>query len=187
MQQNLLWPTPLWIYDLEIDPTPIIERLHLLRNQNPEIQHKSNKGPTNWQSHPDLFKEQELVPLCDQIYFKCKEIFDVKDIFFEQMWGQISYKNDYNNLHSHSNKFDLTGVYYPLAPSDGPCIRFRDPRPAGIANNFFKTHFDNGEWKLFQPKTNSMYLFPSFLEHAVDISQSNSERIVISFDINLEK
>lgn len=187
MQENLLWPSPLWIYDTQIDPQPIINKLYQLRKEYPEIVSKSNKGDTNWQSDPWLFNEKELIPLCDEIYKRCKELFDVKDILFEQMWGQISYKNDYNYLHSHSNKFDMTGIYYPMAPEDGPSIIFRDPRPAAIANNFFNTYYDNGEWRLFQPKNNNLFLFPSFLEHAVDVSQSNSERIVISFDINLVK
>jgi|SRR6056300_869767 len=191
INSETLWPTPLWRTTIPAFRTQeqrvshnedMINRLKTLKEENDNVK-KSNQGPTNWQSHTRLFKDQTFVPLCQKVSDVITNILPVKQMMFEQMWGQISGKGDWNSLHTHSCKYDMTAVYYLKAPVDGPRISFRDPRPSAIGSTWFNQNYDKGEWRIIKPNECDLYLFPSYLEHQVEPSQSDEERIMISMDI----
>ena len=66
-------------------------------------------------------------------------------------------------------------------------IIFHDP----IAERVIRTPKINNQNKLnsnmvsFQPKEGMLVLFPSYLQHSVNVNKTDEERIVISFNINL--
>ncbi len=61
---------------------------------------------------------------------------------------------------------------------------FRDPRPGAIGNKFFQNQFSKGEFTKINIVEGLLILWPSFLDHFVEPSQTDEERISISFDIN---
>ena len=68
-------------------------------------------------------------------------------------------------------------------PKDSGKLVFRDPRPAALANLFMVNRFDGGEMKTIDISDGILIVWPSFLDHFVQPSQTKEERISISFDI----
>ena len=64
---------------------------------------------------------------------------------------------------------------------------FRDPRPGAIGNTFFQYKFTNGEFMKINLADGLLILWPSFLDHFVEPSQTDKERISISFDVLVTK
>ena len=60
---------------------------------------------------------------------------------------------------------------------------FRDPRPGAIANIFLNNKFDNGEFKRMNLIEGLLAVWPPYLDHFVEPSKTDEERISISFDI----
>ena len=92
------------------------------------------------------------------------------------MWFNINGKNAYNMMHVHPG-CTLAGVLW-VKSVDNTCIRFEAPDAYGRAL------LENRTNEAFAPKDGHMFLFPSYLPHAVDPNPTNEDRISISFNIN---
>ena len=68
-------------------------------------------------------------------------------------------------------------------PKDSGRLVFRDPRPAALGNKFMVSRFDKGEFKNINVMEGLLAIWPSHLDHFVEPSQTDEERISISFDI----
>tara|TARA_Y100000289_G_scaffold54591_1_gene57120 strand:+ start:273 stop:884 length:612 start_codon:yes stop_codon:yes gene_type:complete len=187
-----LWCTPIWrvnLSDNNIHPTKTSLNEDLLNfvigevEKNPQIIQKSNRG--GWQSRTDLYKEPALEDLKKQIYNVCKSIFpSMQGMYFQQMWAAVNKKDNYNTLHQHG-QYMLSGGYYLQVPENSGEISFRDPRPGAISNWIATNIIRQGEWEKYMPKASDMMIWPAFLDHFVLPSQSDQDRIMISFDLNL--
>ena len=102
------------------------------------------------------------------------------------MWAIINKKNASNSMHIHSNNY-ISSAYYVKAPKNCGDIVFYDPRFAATYRypKISKTNKLNSNIVSFQPKEGMLVLFPSYLQHSVNLNKSNKERVVISFNINL--
>ena len=187
-----LWSTPLWrvnLSDNDIHPTKTSLNEDLLQfvigevEKNPQVIEKSNRG--GWQSRVDLYNEPALEDLKKQIYNVCKSIFpSMQGIYFKQMWAGVNKKGHYNILHQHGN-YMMSGGYYLQVPENSGKIQFRDPRPSAMANWIATKVMRKGEWEGYTPKASDLMIWPAFLDHQVEPSQSDQDRIMISFDLNL--
>lgn len=101
------------------------------------------------------------------------------------LWGwAVAYRAGHTQgLHVHPNA-NVSGVYYvtapaaALGPGDAGKISFYDPRPrATMAQLPFQATRHR-----IAPTPGDMYLFPSWLEHAVSAFQGEGERICIAFN-----
>ena len=101
------------------------------------------------------------------------------------LWGwAVSYRAGHTQgLHVHPNA-NVSGVYYVTAPpqaleqGDAGKISFYDPRPrATMAQLPFQATRHR-----VAPVPGDMYLFPSWLEHAVSAFQGEGERLCIAFN-----
>ena len=83
----------------------------------------------------------------------------------------------------------ITGKFYDIKNTKKyeADIVFYDPRHAFIFAHpeASKINELNAQVKSITPKAGTLVLFPSFLEHSVKPSQSDDDRIVISFNISL--
>lgn len=174
-----LWPTSLFLSQLSLDNTAMINELYNLERIDKDIS-KSNYG--GWQSNIRLFENNIFDSLKEKIVSHIHAIFQKDNIEFKQMWGCINRHKDFNTVHSHGNEYHLSGVYYLKVPENSGAIAFRDPRPAAISSS---THslFGFGDTELFTPVANMLILFPSYLEHFVLPNESKDYRMSISFDI----
>ena len=192
IHRNDLWSTPIWIVNLsdnDIHPTKTSLNEDLLNfvvgevEKNPQVVKKSNRG--GWQSRTDLHKEPALEDLKKQIYNVCKSIFPpMQGMYFQQMWAGVNKKGHYNILHQHG-QYMLSGGYYLQVPENSGKIQFRDPRPSAMANWIATNILRSGEWEGYTPKASDLMIWPAFLDHQVEPSQSDQDRIMISFDLNL--
>ena len=82
--------------------------------------------------------------------------------------------------------YEISGGYYLQVPKDSGRIVFRDP--AALRNNRFINSFViGGEMKAYQPKEHDLMLWPAYLDHYVEPSKSDEDRIMISFDLDINK
>ena len=104
------------------------------------------------------------------------------------MWSIINKKGSYNIQHNHPNAF-LSAAYYLQTSETSGSINFFDPREQKNTRypkikNF--TELSAAVVK-FEPKEGDLLLFPSYLYHSVDENLSDQDRIIISFNVDIEK
>ena len=192
IKQEMLWPTPYWythIWEFIRSETRVtfnedmIGSIQGMMDKDKGVK-KSNRG--GWQSEL-LPPTGELEPLAFEISEFCKSInLGINEIVIPQMWINVNKKNDWNIIHSHG-QYTLSGTYYVKAPKDCGQIVFRDPRPSAISNLFMVNTFDKGEFRKVKTIEGLLILFPSYLDHFVEPSNADEDRISISFDVVVTK
>ena len=188
IRQELMWPTPYWhtmIWEFMRSETKVTFNEDftgwiLGKMEKEQTVRKSNRG--GWQS--ELQKpDGEFLPLVKEIDEFCKNInLGITETFIPQLWVNVNKKGDWNTIHQHG-QYHLSGTYYVKVPKDSGRICFRDPRPAAIANTFTNNRFDKGEFKNVNIVEGLLMIWPAYLDHFVEPSQTDEERISISFDI----
>ena len=192
IKQEMLWPTPYWythIWEFIRSETRVTFNEDMIGSIQGMIDKdegvtKSNRG--GWQSEL-LPPNGELEPLSAEISEFCKSInLGINEIAIPQMWINVNKKNDWNAIHSHG-QYNLSGTYYVKVPSDSGKIVFRDPRPVALTNSFMVNRFDKGEFRKVKTIEGLLILFPSYLDHFVEPSNADEDRISISFDVVVTK
>ena len=150
----------------------------------------SNTNEKGWQSpnvlqHLDDFREMNhrILTVCQRIgeslYFQPNLIWE------HQAWVNISPPGASNKIHWHSNSY-LSGVYYiSLKAPECGSIFFRDPRVASRMLTYpavRETDFTASEVRM-KPEEGRMYIFPSWMEHGVEVNESDQDRISIAFNV----
>ena len=104
------------------------------------------------------------------------------------MWSIINEEGALNQKHHHSNS-DISAAYYVEAHDKCGDIVFYDPRPARVYKHpiAIEPNNLNATVNSIKPEPGLLVLFPSYLEHSVNPNMSNKNRIVISFNLSLEK
>tara|TARA_B100001996_G_C18503568_1_gene532401 strand:- start:134 stop:733 length:600 start_codon:yes stop_codon:yes gene_type:complete len=150
------------------------------------------ENAVEWQSEPNLYEVEEFKPLVDKINNNVIEIFkDFKlntDKFeITNMWANVSKVGEGHRPHTHSNNF-LSGIFYVSADlDDHNGITFTDPRPQSwVINPQREMTVDTASILTYKARTGTMYIFPAWLQHYVDINKSATNRIGISFNIMLK-
>jgi uncharacterized protein (TIGR02466 family) len=180
---SALWPTIVMQATFTRDMEAMKAEVYRLNSVSGGVK-KSNYG--GWQSDIDLHENGAFGPLCDHVGNVCAKVFKVKGAKFHQMWACINKKHDQNLIHSHTNNYNLSGVYYLGVPADSGEIVFRDPRP-GANQAPYRLFKDDGDSEFFTPSEGLIILFPSYLEHFVLPNRSDDDRISMSFNLTLER
>ena len=105
------------------------------------------------------------------------------------MWAVVNGPGSSNRLHNHPFNY-LSGVFYLQVPEDSGSLIFHDPRPQSEVLSPPKKQGENlhtAHRVTWVPKQNDLLIFPSWLQHEVEINNSQEERIVISFNIELKR
>ena len=189
IKQEMMWPTPYWhtmIWEFMRSETRVTFNEDFtswilgVKEKEKSVK-KSNRG--GWQS--DLYKpDGEFKPLVNEIVEFCKHLpLDIKEIRIPQLWVNVNKKGDHNIIHQHG-AYHLAGTYYVKVPKNSGHIVFRDPRPSAISNVFMVDRFDKGECRNINTMEGLLAIWPSYLDHFVEPSQTDEERISISFDID---
>ena len=114
--------------------------------------------------------------------------YDPNKIIMTNMWAIINKKNNFNLPHIHPNCY-LSAAYYVKTQDGCGKIKFTNPnlvsrqRVPLIQN---KTDFNQNGIEI-DPKEGDLLFFPAYLTHEVLRNNSDDERIVISFDIDIAK
>tara|TARA_Y100000004_G_scaffold113327_1_gene127210 strand:- start:197 stop:805 length:609 start_codon:yes stop_codon:yes gene_type:complete len=192
IKQDLMWPTPLWhtqIWEFMRSQTRVTFNEDFTSwilgvKEKEKSVRKSNRG--GWQS--ELYKpdNEMFKPLINEIKEFCLHLpLNIKKTYVEQLWANVNTKGDWNAIHQHGS-YHLSGTYYVKVPEDSGRIVFRDPRPGAVGSVFHVNRFDKGEFKRLNLIEGLLAIWPSYLDHFVEPSQTDEERISISFDIYAE-
>ena len=193
---HLFFSTPIWtskIDNYEEVNNMMNNYIYNLQEKDPEGVIKSNlKG---WHSKNFDMKDDEPKSFIEAIKKNINEaINDMawdlsnQEVTLSNMWAIINKKGAMNQKHHHSNS-DLSAAYYVTAKEGCGDIIFYDPRPGKVYKHPLsnKPNLLNAHNNGVKPEPGMLVLFPSYLEHSVNPNTSNHERIVISFNISLEK
>ena len=154
---------------------------------------KSNRG--GWHSKDFKLTDQNSIQFKFALELQ-KYIFDTfqkfgwetgkNNIRITQMWAIINKKNDFNIVHTHPNSY-LSAAYYVKAPKD--CGKFqvenlniarRHSSPEIIKKNEL-----NAQVGGLEINEGDLLIFPGYLPHKVAKNESNEDRIVISFNVDI--
>jgi len=188
-----------WIYQCDNGPVHLnadLEELaRTLMADSKNATRRTNFG--GWHYAFDLFelKEQVVQEFRGQMeqhvqaflnHFRPEER-KKKDQFRLRGWININKPGDFNTLHSHPGCF-LSATYYVKVPTGmkGGEIYFRDPRGPAVA--MYETPGIELPWVgsgmgiPITPATGKLLIFPSWLEHRVEVFAGDGERISIAFN-----
>ncbi len=193
---NLFFPTPVWTLQLE-NYKLINEEMYKFikdtQDRDKEGIYKSNvKG---WHSKDFDLKRNEprnfisfVLPAIEKVMTDMNWEKQTQMVNINNMWAIINTGGAANIRHQHGNS-TISGAYYVKAPKDSGDIIFYDPRPAPVYSypNASSPNLLNAQVNGINPKEGVLVLFPSYVDHSVNENLSNEERIVISFNITIQK
>ena len=195
---KLLFPTPIWEDDdCGLDTKEIQDFCYLVEKEDPQGRKATNYG--GWQSNefrPEVLPDTPLKSLYYSLLDHCYEACDNwgfmnYSLRLSNLWININRKGDSNLLHTHAGSI-ISGVYYAKVPQ---CccgeLKFLQPMHEQCLKEYWgcNENFDrwNHEHNMIEhyitPKENSLVLFPAWLQHSVDASASDDDRISISFNM----
>ena len=101
------------------------------------------------------------------------------------LWININNKSGFNRPHRHPES-TVSGVYYVSVPKDSGNIVFNHPavvQSYHINSNTLKesNSINSSTWHI-TPEAGLLIMFPSWLEHYVEPSNSDEDRISIAFN-----
>ena len=193
---HLFFSTPIWaskINNFEDVNFEMFEYITALQKKDPKGIIKSNfKGwhSKNFDMKNDTPK-QFIESIKKNINIAINDMgwdLNNQSVNIKSIWAIINEKDAWNQKHHHSNS-DLSAAYYVSAHENCGDIVFYDPRPAPVHNHpTSKTPNKlNATVNSIKPEPGMLVLFPSYLEHSVNPNLSNKKRVVVSFNISLEK
>ena len=193
---HLFFSSPIWaskIDNYEKINDSMLKYIIKLREDDPSGVNKSNfKG---WHSKDFDLKNEVTINFIEgikkNINFALNDMnwdLDKQSVNINNLWAIINEKGAWNQKHHHSNS-DLSAAYYVSAHENCGDIVFYDPRPAPVYKHPIPKSPNklNATVNSIKPEAGMLVLFPSYLEHSVNPNISDKKRIVISFNINLEK
>ena len=190
------FPQPVFHYKLENfeeHNEKLSNYIYNLNKEDPEGVARSNQG--GWHSKPFDLKEKDSAPFK---FFVSIQMY-VADTFKEygwkyipgkvnltEMWAIINKKNNFNLEHTHPNNY-LSAAYYVKAPEN--CGSFKITNPNLISRERItmsdkKTEFNQNVAHI-KPNEGDLLIFPAYLPHSVGMNQSDEDRIVISFNVDI--
>tara|TARA_B100001250_G_scaffold413382_1_gene447339 strand:+ start:4431 stop:5117 length:687 start_codon:yes stop_codon:yes gene_type:complete len=137
----------------------------------------------------NLFEEERYRPLMkhimQNIYDSYRNFIPNIDFTPLQSWWTVYEKGAYIPRHSHYNSM-ISGVYYLRHPEGAGNISFYNPI-GNLANHLWCDDliFQVAARMRIQPKTGTLLLFPGWLEHETVQSESDEDKIIVSFNIKI--
>ena len=141
-----------------------------------EQNHSSNvkADMTDWFMHQKYKEFKELSIHAEAVAKQMTK--DPVAMFTFDCWGAVYRKGEYTKKHSHWGNL-WSWCYYLEVPPDAPPFRFEDITEMGESE---PSSFD------VYPKENDLLMFPSWVSHSVPKSESNSERIMVAGNIQID-
>jgi uncharacterized protein (TIGR02466 family) len=113
----------------------------------------------------------------DELYKPRKKV----KLRITQSWLNYTKKDQFHHRHSHPNSF-LSGVFYANANKDSDKIYFYDSRYCQITiPGSEHTPINSRSWG-FPVETGDLVIFPSNLEHSVEVLTTDTVRASLAFN-----
>ena len=196
---NMLFSIPVMEVQLDLDLEKLTEFAFQLQDKDKKGSYRTNEG--GWRSNDidDEENHEEFIKVKKEItqYVHKYHLEIFGNIKFNEnviqdlgnIWVNINKKYHYNESHIHSFS-TLSGTFY--IKHDGSVengsIEFKHPShismidvhwPVGLVE---KHNFITTPYIKFTPKPNMLLIFPSWLEHKVDINLKDEPRITAGFN-----
>lgn len=193
---HLFFSTPIWSSKIENYQTVNDNMLNYIT----DLQKKDSDGVIKsnfkgWHSKNFDMKDVEPKNFIEEIKTNINTVINdmdwdlqTQEVKISNMWAIINTKGSLNQKHHHSNS-DLSAAYYVSAEKNCGDIIFYDPRPARVYKHPIAKNPNilNATINSISPEPGMLILFPSYLEHSVNPNLSDHKRIVISFNLSLDK
>jgi uncharacterized protein (TIGR02466 family) len=179
-----IFPTPVYISELNrpltIEENSFIEKTKLDVHNNEGNKTSNDNYILNNKAFKDIKQELNLRV---QDYFD-KIISTTNNItpYITQSWLNYTETNQYHHKHAHSNSL-ISGVFYIDCNKEYDKILFykNSYNPIKLDTKEFN-EFNSESWYV-EVNTGQIVLFPSFLEHMVDIKKGSNTRISLAFNV----
>jgi uncharacterized protein (TIGR02466 family) len=184
-----MFPTLVWKIQLKPDlhqtiGAKIVRALERMRRGLPQLE-----PGHGWQSEPVLHEREEFQQLAVCVRDAAKSVLRFLRIGYEPFeitgcWATVLAKGARHKAHTHPNNF-LSAVYYVRTHPGADTINFHDPRnqTSIIRPPVTQLTAENTDQVVVKVANGALLMFPSYLEHSVDPTESAEERISISFNI----
>jgi uncharacterized protein (TIGR02466 family) len=104
------------------------------------------------------------------------------NLVIKESWLTDTRKNEYTVLHNHG-AFDISGVYYFSTNGKDGDIHFVNPTQITDTSKFI----NDTQYVRYVPEVGKLILFPGWLMHFVDENETDSRRMSLSFNIQIEE
>ncbi len=191
-----LFPQPIFKYEVNNFKNINEELLKYIYELHKIDQKGVKKSNINgWHSKPFNFSEKDNIP--NKFYFIIKNY--IKDVFNKfgweynetkirctSMWAIINKKGNFNIEHIHPNNY-LSAAYYVKAPKD--CGNFKASNPNIINRNVYPRSKEGNELNSntasIKVNEGDLLIFPAYLPHSVEENQSDQDRVIVSFNVDI--
>jgi|SaaInl5LU_22_DNA_1037371.scaffolds.fasta_scaffold00169_8 uncharacterized protein (TIGR02466 family) len=139
---------------------------------------------TNRQLHtnPEFKKLNELILYHVNLYWKVLDINDGLHPEIDECWSNLHRKGSFTDLHSHS-MHPVVVSFYLSAPPDSGSIIFVNPMEYAITHMPYNYPVEDKINTTVYVRSGDVCLFPGWLRHKTEESNTNEDRIVITFNI----
>jgi len=177
-----LFPTPVYINNIDRNFTE--QELQFVNEQKNNC--VKNEGNIHTEDSYILDKKQFknikiFLENCCKDYLEkiiCPE--NNIELCITQSWLNYTKENQYHHKHLHSNSI-ISGVLYFNCNNDN--IKFYNSNINHTIKPLIKKYnFWNSETWTFPAKTGELFMFPSSLNHGVDVKKGDNIRISLSFN-----
>jgi uncharacterized protein (TIGR02466 family) len=179
MQKKLLWPTPVYSFDLDMSEE---DNQYLFSLLSSSIDNRYGAGV----NVPEL-KDKVVQKLYNNIHEALNEvIYDVYPKKYEYIltrgWASIQNPGENLIVHGHGG-IAFAAVYYVKTPPNSGDLLLLDPR--GGVNWYNESNGLNSSviYERITPKENMLFVFPGFLLHEVETNKSSQQRMCIANNI----
>ena len=142
-----------------------------------------------WQSEQALHQREEFRELAECVRHAANGVLRFLKIGYGDFeisgcWATVLAKGASHKAHTHPNNF-LSGVYYVRTQPGADTIHFHEPKAQArvIRPPVTELTAQNTDQVVVRVANGTLLMFPSFLEHSVDATESEEERISVSFNI----
>ncbi len=184
-----MFVTRVWTFDLselEHEFSGWKQSIHEQRASSPAPQGRSNR--LGWNSEKNIFNNPNFTPLkqaSEKCFLHCFREMGVEvdeKAFDISAWVNMTYPGGYNVQHGHPRAY-LSGCFYLETPENSGRISFADPRPGAVYAPLEMAGPMSSRALKAQPRSGQLIIFPSWLEHSVELNESRENRVSIAMNV----
>ena len=188
-RRYLLWASPVWeIPAAKEFQTELSSLAKRITNYKSLANQEANKSlRSGWRiDDPHTLDGLEMIDsyitwLCEQCFKDAKKEPNRERLRLTS-WLNVHESGGYNTVHNHPYSL-ISGVIYIQCPKGSGSLHLRDPRTGAAGDTLLE---DICKDLVIKPENGKSILFPGYLEHWVEPSQtdSNENRISIAFNVH---
>jgi len=178
--QHNVFQSPIWGFILNTEQYHAIDYIDTIMKMKETMpsQVKSNMG--GWQSDDNLHSHgifREFASIIRKLSSEILESYTKREVYVQSMWANVNHKYNMNMAHTHEG--ELSGVFYLKIPPDSGRLILVNPMIRSEMKVIREKNYS------IEPENLACIMFPSWMEHYVEMNQSDEDRISISFNIGV--